>query len=66
MIKSILYERKNSSFLEKKIPRIRYISFVMEKNRTYLVKVTPITFIVHEVLPFMKGEKVHISITLSL
>jgi hypothetical protein len=56
---------KNSLFLEKKKRRIRYISFIVEKNRTYLVKVTPITFIVHKVLPFMRGEKVHISITLS-
>jgi len=54
---------KNSLFLEKKNRRIRYISFIVEKNRTCLVKVTPITFIVHKVLPFMRGEKVHISIT---
>jgi hypothetical protein len=56
MIKSILYERKNSHLLEEN-PRNGYMLFVVWKNQTYLVEVTLVPFITSKVSRFMEGEK---------
>ena len=61
MIKSISYDRKNS-LLSEENPRNRYISFVVEKNQTYLVEVTLVPFIAPEVPPFRgRGKGSHIN-----
>ena len=60
MIKSISYKRKSSSLLEES-PRNRYMSFIVEKNRTCFMEVTMVPFIIVEVPFFMQGENVHIS-----
>jgi hypothetical protein len=54
MIKSISYERKSSPILEES-PRNRYMSFIVEKNRTCFMEVTMVPFIIVEV-PFFHGR----------